>query len=487
MANGNNGPGDPRPTKIDPAEMASALELMGISPDLMNAAVANAGDVYDQRNGEQPEFSEEDQRMLSVLQGQSEGLQQPIRAAAPIGPSLPGNPYAVNFSGLSGGLQNLAAGLANQGRMDELYGDPDKYEKRTQSALKKTNRAKELRTLADSMQSGDGAGLPSFSKVAVSEILADAQRLEEEAQKDISAAEASRGVLGKARDIEKQQKEAQEFKERRTDFIQDYGQTTYEGALSAQETADKQAAITDRAEYRQTQLNKRNKNEWSSRLKKASIEAKAVVEKAKISAGGGQDPENQWPVYADPKFIQKYLPEYREVMEERMSAIDAELIDPLTLKPRMSLRPEVREQLEQRSEALKAQDVILENIGLEAISYENLKDKGFTPADFEFSAPSDQQRETLDLLKRSGTPPELIEAYKFYNGIKLNMAPKPPDNASGKDSDSSNFGSTFSDKDGEDGVPESIRRAGTDDGSLKKKNSATSSSSGSKPINPNEK
>lgn len=412
--------------KIDPNEMTTAMELMGFSPELMQAALANAGDIYDQQNGPAPEFSPEDQQALAVLQGKVEQL-QPVNAPAPIRSNTAGNPYALDLSGLSAGVQNLAASMVNAGRADELYGDPDKVDRFTSRAQDKIARAKQLREMAQSIPTTTGPSATGDPmNPAAREMLNDAQKLEDEAARELESADQARGVLGKAVDMERQQKEADQAKLDRESFINTFGKETYDQAMAGEREARNNASVTERERIRQNALTERALIDADRAYKVAKVQATAKATSSSRGRGSSAEGSN-WPTMAQPSFVQEFIPTYSKPMKDRMKQLEGDdtipsgiLDGPITFETPEYYIPYIEEYQE-----LKAKTQILDEIQLDAILYEQIQEDDYLPDVSTFTAPSDEQRQVLDYMKSSGLAPEMIEAYKYYNGISLTTAPKP--------------------------------------------------------------
>lgn len=422
--------------KLDPNEMETAMDLMGLSPDLMNAALESAGSIYDTRFGQdQPAFSEEDQRALDTLQGRAKQL-QPADVPAPIQGLLPGNPYAVNFRGLSQGLQNLVGAAVNANKAAELYGDPDKVESLTDSMGNKLQKARELRQMAEALELAGPAVAPGFdSSKTVNELIADAEALEEKAARDAEAAEESRGVLQKVRRLEEDKAEAKQAETQRAEFIRKFGEETYSQALQAEREGRQQQAITGRAQLQQQALTDRLQKEIQGNITEARIKAWAAVQEANIKNRGrgqrapGEEPD--WPIEAEPKYMQKFIPDYLDPIEDRMrdlqKTITGKASQPLVEGTTMynvaaDRDPELMAEYEQLREIKDISD----EVQLNAVTFENLKDQGYKAKDFPTHAATPEERQQLVRMKQWDMPPEMIEAYKFYNGISLNKAPQGP-------------------------------------------------------------
>lgn len=407
---------------LDPAQMETAMEIMGLSPDLMRAAFEGAGETYDRQFGEPEQFSEEDRRALSVLQAREQRL-QPTETPAPIQGLLPGNPYAVNFRGLSQGLQNLVGSLVNKEKADQLYGDPEKRQTLMARSQNKLQKAKELRQTANSLMGTQG-DLPGFpgTQEAAEQMLSDAEALEEAAARDAEAAEKSRGVLSRAKELEEQQAEAETEQEQREDFIRKYGSETYKQALQAERESREQKALTERETIRQQALNDRAQANIKYGIRKAQINARAKVQSSEADAGG-------FPTYAQPEYVKEFVPEYMGPIEDRLDELQNQLFyDDGT--PIGTADPG----LQQEFQTLRRHQQILREINLDAITYGQLKDDGVKADQLpETRSPSAEERQLIMWMNATGMPQEMIDAYKFYNRISLNKAPQGPETQRGSD------------------------------------------------------
>lgn len=422
---------------LDPNKMETAMEVMGLSPDLMNAALESAGTIYDTRFGEdQPEFSEEDQRALDTLQGRVKQL-QPTDVPAPIQGLLPGNPYAVNFRGLSQGLQNLVAAGINANKAKELYGDPDKVEDLTASMNNKLQKARELRQMAEALDVAGPAVAPGFdASKTVNELIADAEALEEKAAREAEAAEESRGVLQKARRLEEEQAEAQQAETQREEFIQKFGQETYDQALQAEREGRKQASLTERERIRQRGITERQTSSEKYGIQKARIEAQAEVKKAQAKARGTSKKEGVTiPNEAKPNYIQKFTDSYLGTIEDNYD----KLIDEYQRGDTWT------GSAEQAAERNRLRNIIewTRDIDLQSEFWEEAEMDELPPSHY----PTGKEWQRLRQMEAADMPPELIDAWKFYNRISLTKAPDLPGQDTGNNNQG-NFGNIFSDPPG---------------------------------------
>lgn len=422
-----------RTITLDPNQMQTAMELMGMSPELMDQALRQAGATYDvafdyKKGGG---FSEEDQRALDTLQGREKQL-QPTDVPAPIQGLLPGNRYAVNFRGLSQGLQNLVGAYVNQGKAKELYGDPEKVKNLEARQEQKLTKARQLRSMADALKAAGPAVAPGFDpSQTVQELISDAEALEQAAAQEAQAAEESRGVLQKARRLEERKAEAEAEQTQREEFIRKFGEETYTQALQAEREGREQEALTEREKIRQRGITTRQESQEKYGIQKARIEASAEVKKAqaKASGSGSGDTDQMIPNEAKPNYIQKFTDTYLDSVEDSYDKLlDLEVNGTWTGTTKQA---EDRNRLRNIIEWTR-------DIDLQSEFWEEAEMDELPPSHY----PSNEEWQRLRQMEAAGMPQELIDAWKFYNRISLTKAPDAPGQTEPGD-DAGNFGNIF--------------------------------------------
>lgn len=241
---------------LDPHKVKSAMELTGLSPELMHKALKEASKAYDM-NFNYSTFTPTGQNMLNMLK--SKIVQnQPVQQAAPIQGLRSNNPFSLNLSGLSEGLNSMTRALVNNKHMQNLYGNPDKETELKNTAQQKLDKAQKLKQLAYHMEQG-GSDSPS-AMATVSQLRGEAQNLTDSAQKDLTSADQYKGLLPKYLELMKEKKTAEEQKQARDKFIKQYGLEAYKQAVGALRDQAKEAAITKRANIKADQKNKEANN-----------------------------------------------------------------------------------------------------------------------------------------------------------------------------------------------------------------------------------
>lgn len=397
MANGK----DPKKQKI-----MTAMEAAGVSfgdEDPFGAAES----VYTEAYGSPTTFSSEEERMLATLMGEIQS-NQPVKASRGIQSGIPGNPRSVSLTGLSQGLNELAASMATSRNRDRLIGDPDAVDRFTASANQKLKKASQLKAEAQKMPDviNLDTGMNPMDNTIKFQLLEDAKALEEEAQKELKSADENAGLLAKARDLSVKKERAVNEENFRDQFIQKFGTEAYRQQQQTGRTVKAQEEATERTRLTQERMLKSTEVREREASKRARINADKA---AKNSTSKLKIPDKQKPDY-----VQEFAKTYKEGLKDSIKEIEQSQEYQLDL---------LSEDLKNRYEFLKWKQTFADDVHLDATFYEE--------ADFEAGLPdnrrpSDLEREKIEKAKRAEIPQELIDAYMYYNRLSFNAEPTLP-------------------------------------------------------------